>query len=178
MIRGFSKTSSQYTPATEAADVSRLLDPYYAAPPTTSSSRYSYPPHSSSSSSSPSSASAHLDDLQPRAYVDPYGNLHDPDFRAFPTFPGRRPSYERDDEDMDDDDAHTRFWKKQRRAAVARRASLSLLPSSPSAPRRAAEPVNFYHRPSFEESVVWDDPPYALRSTFEDDAEDEKRLTR
>ncbi|KAI0080517.1 hypothetical protein K474DRAFT_1704593 [Panus rudis PR-1116 ss-1] len=58
--------SSQYSPASRAEDISRLLDPAY----------------SSSTSSSPGSSS--------RAYVDHRGDLHDPDYRDFPIYSGAK----------------------------------------------------------------------------------------
>ncbi|KAI0950217.1 hypothetical protein AcV7_008754 [Taiwanofungus camphoratus] len=61
---------SQYSPATRAADISRLLDPAYAS--------------SSSSGSSASASPTHASHAQPRAYVDHHGDLHDPDYRDFP----------------------------------------------------------------------------------------------
>jgi hypothetical protein len=176
MIRGFHKSHS--SPASEPADVSRLLEPFYAAPPPPRySSSHSNSYSSASSSSSPTTPAPTVAELQPRAYVDEHGHMHDPDFQLFPALPGRRRSSSYSDEDSEDDDAHTRFWKAQRRAA-ARRASSPFSPSSPptSTPQRPVEPSNFYHRPSFEESVVWDEePPYALRSTqFDAELEPEK----
>jgi hypothetical protein len=160
MLRGFRTTSAL---GSEAADVSRMLEPYYAAPP-------ALPRYGSASSASSPSSSAGSSPSQATAWVDAAGHLHDPDYRAFAPLPGRRASAPDADLDNASDDAHTRFWKQQRRAA-ARRASLPLLTAS----TRPAEPVNFYHRPSFEESVVWDDPPYALRSTFALEAEPESK---
>ncbi|KAH9950217.1 hypothetical protein B0H21DRAFT_561782 [Amylocystis lapponica] len=59
---------SQYSPATRASDISRLLDPAYA----------------SSSSSGSGSSGASPTHAQTRAYVDHRGDLHDPDYRDFP----------------------------------------------------------------------------------------------
>lgn len=72
------KQPSAYAPSTLAADVNRLLDPYYAY-----DTRSSF---SSSSSSSPASATF-VYGGQPKAYVDAAGDLHDPDYRDFPGMP-------------------------------------------------------------------------------------------
>ena len=57
-----SRTSPQMHPPNKyAADLSRLLDPLYCS--TSTSTGY----------------------VSPQAYVDPYGDLHDPDYRHFPT---------------------------------------------------------------------------------------------
>lgn len=58
------KHHQQYTPSSKSADVNRLLDPSYSSA-------------SSSGSSDPYS--------QPTVYVDHRGDLHDPDFKYFPT---------------------------------------------------------------------------------------------
>ncbi|CCM02141.1 uncharacterized protein FIBRA_04218 [Fibroporia radiculosa] len=65
---------SQYSPATRAADISRLLDPVYASG------------SSSSGSSTYPSAPHHNKRGQTRAYVDRNGDLHDPDYRDFPVY--------------------------------------------------------------------------------------------
>jgi hypothetical protein len=86
--------------------------------------------------------------------------------------PGRRSSYEqeRDNVEVAGDDAHTRFWKQQRRAA-ARRVSQSFVEAS-SSPAYRASPT-FNQTPSYDEYVHEDEPPYNLRSTFDFD-DDEK----
>ncbi|KAJ8463672.1 hypothetical protein ONZ45_g17498 [Pleurotus djamor] len=94
--------SSRYSPSSRAADIDRLLDPAY-------------------SSSSPSSSSN-------AAYVDHHGNLHDPDFRHFPSYsptkrrsvsvnsahyPYSRPQWELGsavDEDDDEEDVQERRY--------------------------------------------------------------------
>jgi hypothetical protein len=65
-------SSSSYAPATLASDLSRIVDPTYYA--------------SSTPSASPSSATF---SLQPKVYVDHAGDMHDPDYRAFPALPAR-----------------------------------------------------------------------------------------
>lgn len=56
-----SRSSPQMHPTNKhAADLSRLLDPLYCSPSTSKG-------------------------YAPQAYVDPYGDLHDPDYRHFPT---------------------------------------------------------------------------------------------
>ncbi|KAF9218203.1 hypothetical protein BS17DRAFT_770847 [Gyrodon lividus] len=88
-------SSRPYSPSTREADVARLLDPAYASPN----------PHSAFKSSKTAAK---------EVYVDNQGDLHDPDFRHFPTFGhththmnSTRPRWERayaDDEDSDDED--------------------------------------------------------------------------
>jgi hypothetical protein len=70
---------AQYAPASEAADLSRMLDPAYTKRA-----------HSPSGSSPPFSPLA----LPPRVYVDHDGAMHDPDYRMFPTLPS--PSMRKD----------------------------------------------------------------------------------
>jgi hypothetical protein len=151
---------SAYAPSTLAADVERLLDPTYAYAPAS-------PPSSPPSSPRP----------QPRAYVDSTGELHDPDYRDFPALPHARrggaqkrrrasspirpgrPSWERSggyaSELEDDDDAPD---------ADGSALGLFVTPTRPRSGSASTngtlappEPINFYHRPSFEEDIVFED---------------------
>lgn len=72
-LRSARADRAQYAPASEAADISRLLDPSYAKRP--------HSPSSSTSSTPLAFA------LPPRVYVDHDGAMHDPDYRPFPAFP-------------------------------------------------------------------------------------------
>ena len=56
--RPLSPSPTMHSPSRHAADISRLLDPPYCSTSTSKGSQ---------------------------AYVDPYGDLHDPDYRHFPT---------------------------------------------------------------------------------------------
>jgi hypothetical protein len=64
---------AQYAPASEAEDLSRMLDPAYTK--------------RAASASPKSIASA----LHPTVYVDHAGDMHDPDFRPFPVLPTKAP---------------------------------------------------------------------------------------
>jgi hypothetical protein len=119
-IRANSRSSgkTQYAPATIAADVARIVDPTYT--------------FGNASPTHPTILTYH----QPKAYVDASGDMHDPDYRAFPALPSPASS--------------------RRNSASIRTPSYGYSSEDAySSPR--AEPINFYHRPSFEESVVFED---------------------
>ncbi|KAG2067534.1 hypothetical protein BDR04DRAFT_845476 [Suillus decipiens] len=68
-----------YSPSTRASDIARLLDPAYASPS-----------HQTALKTIGSRTAIR------QVYVDHHGDLHDPDFRDFPTFghPHSKPSWE------------------------------------------------------------------------------------
>jgi hypothetical protein len=140
MTRTFRADRAQYAPASEAQDLSRMLDPTYM--------------RRAASGSPASCASA----LPPTVYVDHAGDMHDPDFRPFPVLAAkpdpahaRRPSWDAlfDVQPLlaspppsahEPEDAHPRYFFK---ALGARRTP----PASDAGSRR----------PSFEEEYIYDE---------------------
>jgi hypothetical protein len=135
---------TQHMPTALASDIARIVDPTYA---------FGY--GSSSAASSPTTTTFAY---QPQAYVDEAGCMHDPDYRAFPALPARaaprRPSspiryssfgyYDSEDDEDEAAAAGASYFTKRSSRSTA---------SSPTRP----EPVNFYHRASFEESVLFEE---------------------
>lgn len=92
-----------YSPSTRASDIARLLDPAYASPS-----------HQTAFKALGSRTAIR------EVYVDHHGDLHDPDFRDFPTFghAHSKPSWERthtDESDVEEDEEICRRHEKQRR---------------------------------------------------------------
>ncbi|KIJ68902.1 hypothetical protein HYDPIDRAFT_23777 [Hydnomerulius pinastri MD-312] len=107
-------SSRPYSPSTREADVARLLDPAYASPNA----------HSAHKSSKTAVR---------EVYVDNHGDLHDPDFRHFPTFghthtQSQRPRWEQGygDEDDSDDEEYEVEQKRSSFEAQRRRPSSSM----------------------------------------------------
>ncbi|KAJ7580723.1 hypothetical protein C8J56DRAFT_960709 [Mycena floridula] len=105
--------------ASKRADISRLLDPTYAS--------------SSSSNSASSSSSTSWTVNQTKVYVDHDGDLHDPDYRHFPSL--SRPSWEVVEEDENVFEEEEERYRSSPKAFSPRsltRESRNLLPSFPS----------------------------------------------
>lgn len=184
---------SEYAPATVASDISRILDPSYTPSPPPHS------PHSpGASTSSPSGAGGYT---QAKAYVDHAGDMHDPDWRDFPAalptsrrlsdttrsrrasssmrYAGR-PPWERSFDDAEGadgaDGGYGGRWPGGNNNHTA-----SIMTFVSARPRSGStstmntlippEPINFHHRPSFEEEVVFeeDEPPAATKEQAHDD---------
>lgn len=117
-----------YSPSTRASDIARLLDPAYASPSHQTASR------------APGSRSAIRE-----VYVDHHGDLHDPDFRDFPTFGHQKPRWERAYTDESDDE--------EEEENNQRRASLEVKRRRPSTTAYYAAPPYYpYEEPSSYES--------------------------
>lgn len=96
-----------YSPSTRASDIARLLDPTYASPPH----------HTAFKAVGTRTAIREV-------YVDHHGDLHDPDFRDFPTF-GHAHTKERtyaDESDIEEDEEichrHVSMEKQRRRPST------------------------------------------------------------
>jgi len=104
-----------YSPSTRAADIARLLDPAYASP----SHKTAFKALGSRN-------------VIREVYVDHRGDLHDPDFRDFPTFGHSKqrwePTYghESDDEEEDED-----FMRRVSSEAQRRRPSTTAYYTTP-----------------------------------------------
>ncbi|KIJ16699.1 hypothetical protein PAXINDRAFT_10410 [Paxillus involutus ATCC 200175] len=136
-------SSRPYSPSTREADVARLLDPAYASPNTHSALRFSKT-------------------AAKEVYVDHHGDLHDPDFRHFPTFGhthtnvhSQRPRWERADADDDDSDDEEYEEEQKRSSFEAQR-------------RRPSSTIPYYTTPVYY--------PYEEPSSYESRylAEDEE----
>jgi hypothetical protein len=123
-----SKARNDYAPATVAADIARIIDPSYAHA------------RSGSGASTPNS-------YQPKAYIDRDGNMHDPDFQMFPTLVPVRGGSRRQSasSDLSSNYRNSSYYSPEPAY------------SAPSSSSHSNEPINFYHRPSFEESVYFFD---------------------
>lgn len=103
-------THRPYSPSTRASDIARLLDPAYASP----SHQTAFKPLGSRTAIR-------------EVYVDHHGDLHDPDFRDFPTFGHghSKPSWERaypDESEAEEDEEiyqrHASIEKQRRRPST------------------------------------------------------------
>lgn len=128
----FASSPRPYSPSSREADVARLLDPAYASPA----------PYS------PLNKSPRM--AVKEVYVDPHGDLHDPDFRDFPpcNFHSRRPQWERDFADEDSDDEECEVEQRRSSFEPQRRR-----PSSNSSSTYRPPPVYYpYEEPASYES--------------------------
>jgi len=117
-----------YSPSTRASDIARLLDPAYASPS-----------HQRTSKALGSRSAIR------EVYVDHHGDLHDPDFRDFPTFGHSKPRWERAYTDESDDEEEEENYK--------RRVSLDVQRRRPSTTTYYASPPYYpYEEPSSYES--------------------------
>ncbi|KAF9242114.1 hypothetical protein BU15DRAFT_73039 [Melanogaster broomeanus] len=132
-------SSRPYSPSTREADIARLLDPAYSSPSSHAAFRSSK-----------------------TVYVDHHGDLHDPDFRDFPTFNhthtnSQRPRWEQShvvDEESDDEE----FEVEQKR------------PSFEAQRRRPTATIAYYTTPVY---YPYEEPSsYESRYLAEDDEEE------
>ncbi|OJA20400.1 hypothetical protein AZE42_05365 [Rhizopogon vesiculosus] len=130
-----------YSPSTRASDIARLLDPAYASPS-----------HQTASKALGSRSAVK------EVYVDHHGDLHDPDFRDFPTFGHSKPRWERAYTDESDDEEEEENYQ--------RRVSLEVQRRRPSNTYYTAPPYYPCEEPSSYES----------RCLAEMDDEDDKHL--
>jgi hypothetical protein len=93
-----------YSPSTRASDIARLLDPAYASPS-----------HQRTSKALGSRSAIR------EVYVDHHGDLHDPDFRDFPTFGHSKLRWERAYTDESDDEEEEENYKGRVSVDVQRR---------------------------------------------------------
>ncbi|KAG1756900.1 uncharacterized protein EDB91DRAFT_1241942 [Suillus paluster] len=130
-----------YSPSTRASDIARLLDPAYASP----------------------SHQTAFKALSPRTaikevYVDHHGDLHDPDFRDFPTFGHAKSRWERSYTD-ESDDAEEDEENFQRRVSIEKQ-------------RRRPSTTPYYVAPAY---YHYDEPSsYESRHLAEVDDEDDQ----
>jgi hypothetical protein len=118
-----------YSPSTRASDIARLLDPAYASPSHQTASR------------ALGSRSAIRE-----VYVDHHGDLHDPDFRDFPTFGHPKSRWEQAYSDESDDEEEEENSKRRVSLDVQRRRS------SITTTYYASPPYYPYEEPSSYES--------------------------
>lgn len=117
-----------YSPSTRASDIARLLDPTYASPS-----------HQTAFKALGSRTAIR------EVYVDHHGDLHDPDFRDFPTFGHSKQSWERTYPDESDAEEDEEIYQ--------RRASIEKQRKRPSTTAYYASPVYYpYDEPSSYES--------------------------
>lgn len=138
--------SRPYSPSSREADIARLLDPAYASPA----------PYS------PLGKSPRM--AVKEVYVDPHGDLHDPDFRDFPPFgQSRRPRWEHvygDDEEDEDEEPQPERWR----------------PSFEPQPRRPSSSVTYRPPPVY---YPYEEPAsYESRYLAEDEEEEDEPLER
>lgn len=131
-----------YSPSTRASDIARLLDPSYSSPS-----------HQTSFKALGSRTAIR------EVYVDHHGDLHDPDFRDFPTFghAHSKPSLGRiysDESDAEEDEEIC-----QRRASIEKQ-------------RRRPSTTTYYASPAY---YPYDEPSsYESRNLVEVEDEDEQ----
>lgn len=127
-----------YSPSTRASDIARLLDPTYASPS-----------HQTAFKALGSRTAIK------EVYVDHHGDLHDPDFRDFPTFGHAHSKWERDESDEEDEEEEI----FQRRASIEKQ-------------RRRPSTTAYYASPAY---YPYDEPSsYESRHLAEVDDEDEQ----
>jgi hypothetical protein len=135
-------SSRPYSPSTRESDIARLLDPAYSSP--------------NSHAAFKSSKTAIKE-----VYVDHHGDLHDPDFRDFPTFghnhTSQRPRWEQghvDEEDSDDEE----YEVEQKRSSLEAQR------------RRPSSTIAYYTTPVY---YPYEEPSsYESRYLAEDDEEE------
>ncbi|KAG2154097.1 hypothetical protein DEU56DRAFT_907554 [Suillus clintonianus] len=131
-----------YSPSTRASDIARLLDPTYASP-------------SHQSAFKPLGSRTAIREV----YVDHHGDLHDPDFRDFPTFghAHSKPSWERAYADESDAEEDEQIF--QRNVSIEKQ-------------RRRPSTTTYYAAPAY---YPYDEPSsYESRNIAEVDDEDEQ----
>ncbi|KAG2357080.1 hypothetical protein BDR07DRAFT_397040 [Suillus spraguei] len=131
-----------YSPSTRASDIARLLDPAYASPS-----------HQTALKAIGSRTAIR------QVYVDHHGDLHDPDFRDFPTFghPHSKPSWEQTCVDESDGEEDEEIY--QRRASIEKQ-------------RRRPSTSAYYASPAY---YPYDEPSsYESRNLAEVEDEDEQ----
>ncbi|KAG1863620.1 hypothetical protein DFJ58DRAFT_725046 [Suillus subalutaceus] len=130
-----------YSPSTRASDIARLLDPAYASPS-----------HQTAFKALGRTAIREV-------YVDHHGDLHDPDFRDFPTFghAHSKPSWEQTYADESDAEEDEGIY--QRRASIEKQ-------------RRRPSTTAYYASPAY---YPYDEPSsYESRNLAEVEDEDEQ----